>query len=438
MKRKKMFLLIFILLLISMLDVSVAYSFINRINDITDIYFNKEEKVVIVLKNKSVTSCFIGNDLEKASWTVANNKKCILDFKKGNYIFLRNKSGLITKYDNNYDYSLLKEFTINKSKIYLALNDKVKINYTLDYKVNRDIGVSFKSLDENIVTVNESGEISGIGVGQTKVAVSFLNEKREVDVIVTDLIIKKGNEYDYKRKYVSCGEYSEEDNDLIDEILIDRINSVGFKTRAAVVEAARFITLEFAKRIPYFAENGRMSINGIDGEGRFYHKGLYLNESRLASITKSMYGKNPWGCKMYSYPVKRVIPNGLDCSGFVSWVFYNAGFDVGDIGAGITSVTDFTDLGIKRNIKEAIDINKIIVGDLLSGKYSTGGHIAIVSGITDTDYYISESVYEDSHTYYGLITRKYSKEELPNYFSWQIDMSEFYESDGLLTNFWLD
>ena len=29
------------------------------------------------------------------------------------------------------------------------------------------------------------------------------------------------------------------------------------------------------------------------------------------------------------------MPNGLDCSGFVTWSLYNSGLDVGDIGAGI-------------------------------------------------------------------------------------------------------
>lgn len=198
------------------------------------------------------------------------------------------------------------------------------------------------------------------------------------------------------------------------------------------------MTMEFSKRIPYFAENGRLSMNGIEAEGRYYKNGMFLNESRYEFINKSMYGPKAWGCNMYSFPVDRVIPNGLDCSGFVSWAFINAGFDVGDIGAGITPVNDFTDLGIKKDIKDSIKNNKIVVGDLLSGKFSSGGHIAIVIGIKDNHYYIAESLYEDNHTYYGVIARKYSFSDLNNYFSWHIDMNNFYNDNGNLTDYWIN
>ena len=58
-------------------------------------------------------------------------------------------------------------------------------------------------------------------------------------------------------------------------------------------------------------------------------------------------------------------------------------------------------------------------------------------GINKGYYYVAESLYEDSHKYYGVITRKYKFEELNNYFSWHIDMSEFYLEDGIITNYWL-
>lgn len=32
------------------------------------------------------------------------------------------------------------------------------------------------------------------------------------------------------------------------------------------------------------------------------------------------------------------MSNGLDCSGFVSWVLLNAGYNPGDLGAGVTNV----------------------------------------------------------------------------------------------------
>ena len=140
------------------------------------------------------------------------------------------------------------------------------------------------------------------------------------------------------------------------------------------MEAARFLTLEFPRRISYFGENGRLTLsNGlnIDGEGRYYKEGLFLNDSRYENISKSMYGPKTWGCVMYSSPNSKSMPNGLDCSGFVSWAFINAGLDIGDIGAGITPAKDFTDIGKKIYINNSIENNRIVVGDLLSGSVST-------------------------------------------------------------------
>ena len=76
--------------------------------------------------------------------------------------------------------------------------------------------------------------------------------------------------------------YTKEQNDLLDEILKDRINDAGYKTRAGAVEAARFLSLEFPYRIRYFSENGRGNTNKVEGEGRYYQVGLYLDESRFS------------------------------------------------------------------------------------------------------------------------------------------------------------
>jgi len=62
-------------------------------------------------------------------------------------------------------------------------------------------------------------------------------------------------------------------NDLLDEILMNRINKVGYKTRAGVK---------------------------IDEKGRYYHTGLFLDESRYNNTS--------------------MRKNGFDCSGFISWM----------------------------------------------------------------------------------------------------------------------
>lgn len=435
----KKVLTIIIISLLCLISFSISFFLLLREkNDIKNIYINDNDKIVIELKNDNITYCSLGNK-QNNNWNKSKNKECIMEYiENNNYIFLKNKYNIVTKIKNKYNLSSIKEFNIKNNKIYLAVGGEEKINYYLDSITDKKEKINFKSNDDNIATVDKNGLIVGKNAGNTTISITLENYNIIINVVVTDKIILPTEDYNYKKEYIKCNEYSKEENDLIDEILASRISRVGKNTRAAVVEAARFMTMEFPKRIPYFAENGRLSMDGIDAEGRYYREGMFLNDSRYKNISKSMYGPATWGCKIYSYPVSRTIPNGLDCSGFVSWAFINAGFDVGDIGAGITPVKDFTDLGVKKDIIKAINNNSIVVGDLLSGAGASGGHIAIVSGIHDGYYYVAESLYEDSHTYYGVINRKYAFDELKYYFTWHVDMKDFYKEDGNITNYWLN
>lgn len=93
--------------------------------------------------------------------------------------------------------------------------------------------------------------------------------------------------------YLPCEEYTLEESKLLDEILAYRINEAGYGTRAGAVAAARFLTLEFPYRIAYYWETGRLNNTGkdyVDGEGRYYHKGLYLHESKYADLEASALG----------------------------------------------------------------------------------------------------------------------------------------------------
>ena len=66
--------------------------------------------------------------------------------------------------------------------------------------------------------------------------------------------------------------YTEEEAHLLDELLDYKVKEAGEGTRAAVVAVAKFITMEFPYRLPYFFENGRYQKNEYsqpcDGEGR--------------------------------------------------------------------------------------------------------------------------------------------------------------------------
>lgn len=337
----------------------------------------------------------------------------------------------------------INEFEIISGKVYLAPNGKYSMNYKISTTNDEKANISFKCEDEKICSVTNEGVITAKSVGNTKVVVSVLDEKKELDVLVTDLIELKPAKYDPKKQLLPCGRYTKEENDILDEILASRIKEAGYHTRAGVVAAGRF-WLEFPYRVEYFSENGRLykpaGQKYVDGEGRYYHNGLYLDESRYATLDPKGIDQGPatWGCKIASRPSNfKKISNGFDCSGFITWIVLNGGYDPGDIGAGITSVDDMTDLGKKIKTSEAIPRNSIKTGDLLSTYEHTGEHIALVVGQDENNYYVAESLWKGSDKgHYGAVISTYKRSDLGKFFFWQIDMDEYYGEDGNLTDMW--
>ena len=117
---------------------------------------------------------------------------------------------------------------------------------------------------------------------------------------------------------------------------------------------------------------------------------------KYKDIIASWKGPSIWGCGLtnleieprWGYIVGKKMPNGLDCSGFVTWSLKNAGFEPGDVGAGESPDNDnqCTDLGEFKYLSE--NINNIKVGDLLNW----WGHIAMLIGIDGDTYYVAESL----------------------------------------------
>lgn len=67
---------------------------------------------------------------------------------------------------------------------------------------------------------------------------------------------------------------------------------------------------------------------------------MYLDQSKVNQITASFHGPAMWGCPMVTYEddppyfiPRGKYPNGLDCSGFVTWTLFNGGSNLGDIGS---------------------------------------------------------------------------------------------------------
>lgn len=391
--------------------------------------------------NREVECALENNDeKEKLDWIKAKNNKCKFDVEAGNYnIYIKDEIGKTktTKLDK-IEINEILDLKISKEKIYLPLDSTYKIETEIISLGEVDTTLNYISEDENVATMSE-GIITSHNAGRTNISVVTSNKiTKNIEVIVTDLIGKPSQ--DNNKQKLTCNRYTKEENDLIDEYLSFRINEAGYQTRGAVVEASRFLVLEFPYRIEYFFENGRLNNYGgknyVDGEGRYYKKGLYLNDSRFESILASKSGPVIWGCPLMNWQTEsgyvsgQKYANGLDCSGFVSWALLNAGFDVGDSGAGDTYRTDdIGDLGIKHALtKDFVNSGNYKVGDLIG----RDGHIALIAGLDDENIYIAESLVG------GVVIKPFSKNgsQLYKLYEFINTMDEIYKEEGNYTNMW--
>ena len=393
-----------------------------------EVYNVSKDAYCIVTTSDDVAS------LDNNYWYKISDNKCKYRLDKlGNYnVFVKNNNE-ITK----LDISKTLDIYINKKTYYLALGDNKDISYSL---LNIGSGnVSISSKNEKVVSAKENNVIAN-NVGSTKIVISGDGVSKEITIVVTDLIDKMPKKYNYNREYLSCDTFSSKEANLLDRILFDRVKDAGEGTRAGVVAAARFLTLEFPYRISYFSENGRLAnYNGgrkVDGEGRFYHKGLYLDESKFAEIEYSDRGPNPWGCMIYSRPSKGMRANGLDCSGFTTWAIYNGGFDIEDLGAfgGASSIYNLNEVGEEVALTRVVALSgKIKAGDLLGEVSVSEGHSALVIGVDSNNYYVAESLWISP---LGLNVNTYKKSELSNYFETVNLMDSYYKKNGNYTAMW--
>ena len=318
-------------------------------------------------------------------------------------------SDIVTQVEENI---ILKKATIlNVDKLYIPLESELTLDVNKIELSNNDI----LSINDKTIKANK--------VGSSNIKVIKDNTYQDIEIIVTDIV---SNYQINNKEKLSCNQYSNDDVNKLEEILANQIEYAGTKTRAGVVAAARFLSLEFKYKINYFYENGRMVNDGsydyCDGEGRYLHKGLYLTESDYKDIKQSRSGPQIWGCPMYEETRKMNVANGLDCSGFVTWAMLNAGYDVEDYGA-----SDLFKLGEKKMFTDESVWNDIKVGDLVG----RNGHVGILVGIKDDKYYIAESLDYDLHIL------EYTKNDLINSeLKFFVLMDNYYIENGNLTSFW--
>lgn len=302
---------------------------------------------------------------------------------------------------------------IEERTIYLALNEK--------YELGEE---GFESDDPLIAEVVD-GTIVGKSKGETIISSSCVQYKVNVSDLYTDEKLEMNKEY--LKPYL----YSEEENRYLDEVLSYLIDKAGYQTRAGAVEAARFLLLRFPYKLKYFYENGRLTseTDVADGEGRYYHYGLYLSKYKQKELSVIQNGPAVWGEDMFDDYTETYNQNGLDCSGFITWALYNAGFDPQDIGAGPSEDKyDLTDIGEKVAIED-LDIDMIKTGDLVG----LDGHVGMVIGKDDQKIYIGEMYWVKD-----LQVRIFTYEEFLNDSPWEyvMVMDEFYQADGNLSDSW--
>lgn len=391
-------------------------------------------KFPIIKKDRWCQILEENQNIEEDAWVKAKENNCILEInEESKYIVIKDEKNesekiLISEYLNS-----IISLDLITERIILLEGETKQIETDIKYIGNPDKTLVFTA-EEDIVKI-EGTTITGLKLGKTNLQVSDkYNHKINVEVIVTDLVTTP--QINEKKQFLTEGVYTEEEAHILDDILEERIRKAGLKTRAGVVAAARFITLEFEYKIPYFLENGRYQDTGfsqkIDGEGRYYHKGLYLSKDKYSQIKDSKTKPVMWGGILKEYSTGKYIKNGLDCSGFVTWAMYNGGYDPGDIGAGPGEwYTTLPDLGESQQITlDLLKSGKVKAGDLIGWD----GHIGMIIGITDTHIYTADTIYYSK----GLVATKYTLEQMAynSYFTHIYDMSKYYEEDGNYTSMW--
>ena len=395
------------------------------------------------------------NGGKSKDWVLYENKQYNLN-EGNNYIHIKDELGHIVDLEKENYKTVSLELNNNFLDLY-PLGENIELDMTVTSIGKREQVTAFSS-DDNIVAI-DNGNLVCKGPGTATISLTSGDYKKEFDITVTGLYSVPLENFDEKPflRETIC---TSEENKMLDGVLEKIINEAGYGTRAGVVAAARFIALQFPYKLAYFSESGRLDGTGayVDGEGRYYHKGLYLSEDKFEEILASKYGPAYWGqffkedttddhskddyyltdgftpadISSDLYLMKR--PNGFDCSGHVAWCYYNGGFDLGDIGAGGPGSSGMIELGELAYIDdELLQSDRIKAGDLVG----LSAHVGIVVGVEDDAIWISDTMPST-----GLTVKRYERNtESFNQLgddSWQyfMLMDDVYKEDGNYTPMW--
>ncbi len=434
--------------LIFLLMITIGLLVINYLNNLPPTivkvtyanFYNEDRSRGVTLKikrhNTKPIYCIFKHGDDISEKVLVKKNKCSYNVVTDNYeVELDYNQNNKVTYDRKFNIDGVLGVKFNNKKLYMALNETFNLETNLDKVGNVDYLVKYNSSNEDIISIDQNGNLIGKEIGTSTITVTVEDIKETWDITVSNLI--RPMELNNKKSIVPCNKYTNDQINELDRILASRVEVAGVGTRAAAVAVSRFLTLEFPYKVPYFYENGRISTTGVDGEGRYYRKGLYLGVDKQREITKVMAGPASWGCPLTNYEDNEYrkpnvrYPNGLDCSGYVSWILVNSGQDLGDIGAGFSHKFNYTQVGeLNKNTYELLHSGKVRPGDLIGWD----GHIAMIGGMTDTKIYVTESllpgVIMDEYDYSSPSSSFYRR------YDHIIDMSNVYKGDGNLRNMW--
>lgn len=400
---------------------------------------------VAVDQNKQIMDNTIFYPYKEKNTFVLNNGSNYVHVKdnKGNIVDIEGSGVISLQYLGNLNYPFYPE--------------DIDLDIQCDYiGLNTDLTIS--SSDESVVEVI-GNKLHTKAKGNSTISLIANDTSVSFEIEVTDLYTDYDSNSDLK-PYLKETICNEEQAHKLDEVLKLIIDEAGYKTRAGVVAAARFLALQFPYKIAYMSESGRLDPNyhlNTDGEGRYYHLGLFLSEDKFDELGLSRFGRATWGqffeeddsddhsldeyylsdgfvpsdIGSHLYLSKR--PNGLDCSGYVSWIYLNGGFDLGDIGAGGPDTPGMSQLGERVNITDdLLKSNRIKAGDLIGN----AGHIGMVIGVEDDYIWVTDTLITGTK-----VTRyernKASFDELGiEAFKYFMLMDDEYKVDGNYTAMW--
>ena len=207
----KLFLILFIMVIDLLLLVRVTYFRYYEAAEPTLIKATiKDNKMIISfntneqqLNNKVYCTIKDNDEVPKItdnSWILSKNNQCSFEINKNTYkAYLKSSDNKIIFVDDSDKLGNITKLEINKNKIYLALSDTYTPTLTIDYVGNINSKVIWTSNNNKIANVDENGKIEGISKGETKITAKVMNKEVFIDVIVTDLIVKKPKEFSNKK-----------------------------------------------------------------------------------------------------------------------------------------------------------------------------------------------------------------------------------------------